>query len=216
MAGPTSVSISASWPAQGAPVRAIKAGDVIFREGDPAEELFIIKSGKVEIRLGNRLLDTLPELSIFGEMALIDHGPAQRDGSCGNRRDPRPGRREAVSVSGQPHAVFCAERYAHPGTAAAQLQHRGLLGNSRIANRICCLPLATCHSLLAFLVQSLDQRHRRRRRAHLAFVDDVGEHVARRGFLALAAGATRGRSPGSSPCAQVCSRPAQASSSLAG
>ena len=59
----------------GAPTRTYKAGDIIFREGDPAEELFIVKTGKVEIRLGNRLLDTLPELSIFGEMALIDHGP---------------------------------------------------------------------------------------------------------------------------------------------
>jgi len=59
----------------GAPTRTYKAGDIIFREGDPADELFIVKTGKVEIRLGNRLLDTLPELSIFGEMALIDHGP---------------------------------------------------------------------------------------------------------------------------------------------
>ena len=59
----------------GAPVRSFKAGEIIFRQGDPAEELFIVKSGKVEIRLGNRLLDTLPELSIFGEMALIDHNP---------------------------------------------------------------------------------------------------------------------------------------------
>ena len=57
----------------GAPVRSFKAGEVIFRQGDPADELYIVKSGKVEIRLGNRLLDTLPELSIFGEMALIDH-----------------------------------------------------------------------------------------------------------------------------------------------
>jgi len=60
---------------EGAPVRSYKAGDVIFREGDPAKELFVIKSGNVEIRLGNRLLDTLPDRSIFGEMALIDHGP---------------------------------------------------------------------------------------------------------------------------------------------
>jgi CRP/FNR family transcriptional regulator, cyclic AMP receptor protein len=59
----------------GAPVREFKAGDVIFREGDPAEELFIVKSGTVEVRVGNRLLDTLPERSIFGEMALIDRGP---------------------------------------------------------------------------------------------------------------------------------------------
>jgi CRP/FNR family transcriptional regulator, cyclic AMP receptor protein len=59
----------------GAPSRSYKAGEVIFREGDPAKELFIVKSGKVEIQLGNRLLDTLPELSIFGEMALIDPAP---------------------------------------------------------------------------------------------------------------------------------------------
>ncbi|MGA2818114.1 MAG: cyclic nucleotide-binding domain-containing protein [Xanthobacteraceae bacterium] len=59
----------------GAPVRSFKAGEFIFREGDPAEELFVVKTGTVEIRLGNRLLDTLPERSIFGEMALIDHGP---------------------------------------------------------------------------------------------------------------------------------------------
>ncbi len=59
----------------GAPVRSYKAGEVIFREGDPAKELFIVKSGKVDIQLGNRLLDTLPELSIFGEMALIDPAP---------------------------------------------------------------------------------------------------------------------------------------------
>ena len=59
----------------GAPLRSYKAGEVIFQEGDPAKELFIVKSGKVNIQLGNRLLDTLPELSIFGEMALIDPAP---------------------------------------------------------------------------------------------------------------------------------------------
>jgi CRP-like cAMP-binding protein len=59
----------------GAPTRSFKAGDIIFRQGDPAEELYVVKSGKVDIRLGNRLLDTVPELSIFGEMALIDYSP---------------------------------------------------------------------------------------------------------------------------------------------
>ena len=59
----------------GAPVRSYQAGDVIFSQGDPANELYVVKTGKVEIRLGNRVLDILPELSIFGEMALIDHSP---------------------------------------------------------------------------------------------------------------------------------------------
>lgn len=59
----------------GAPTREYKAGEVIFRQGDPARELFVIKNGKVEIQLGNRLLDTLSKYDIFGEMALIDPAP---------------------------------------------------------------------------------------------------------------------------------------------
>jgi len=59
----------------GVPVRDFKAGDVIFRRGDPAHELFIVQSGEVEIRLGNRVLETLPQYRIFGEMALIDSAP---------------------------------------------------------------------------------------------------------------------------------------------
>jgi CRP-like cAMP-binding protein len=64
----------------GAPVREFKAGEVIFNQGDAASEFFVIQSGKVEIRLGNRLLSTLGEHDIFGEMALID--PAPRSASA--------------------------------------------------------------------------------------------------------------------------------------
>jgi CRP/FNR family transcriptional regulator, cyclic AMP receptor protein len=59
----------------GAPVREFRTGDVIFREGDVAPELFIVQSGDVEIRLGNRVLETLGQYGIFGEMALIDGAP---------------------------------------------------------------------------------------------------------------------------------------------
>jgi CRP/FNR family cyclic AMP-dependent transcriptional regulator len=64
----------------GAPVREFKAGEVIFNQGDAASEFFVIQSGKVEIRLGNRLLSTLGEHDIFGERALID--PAPRSASA--------------------------------------------------------------------------------------------------------------------------------------
>jgi CRP/FNR family transcriptional regulator, cyclic AMP receptor protein len=59
----------------GAPVRDYKAGDIIFKEGDAAQEMFVIQSGKVDVRLGNRLLATLGAYDIFGEMALIDSAP---------------------------------------------------------------------------------------------------------------------------------------------
>jgi CRP/FNR family cyclic AMP-dependent transcriptional regulator len=59
----------------GAPAREFKAGEVIFNQGDPGSEFFVIQSGKVDIRLGNRLLGTLGDHDIFGEMALIDPAP---------------------------------------------------------------------------------------------------------------------------------------------
>jgi CRP/FNR family transcriptional regulator, cyclic AMP receptor protein len=56
-------------------VRFFKAGDVIFREGDAATELFVIKSGQVRVQIGNRTVTELGADSIFGEMALIDSEP---------------------------------------------------------------------------------------------------------------------------------------------
>jgi len=52
-----------------------KAGSVIFREGDEARDLFVIKSGQVRIQIGNRTITELGPDSIFGEMALIDNEP---------------------------------------------------------------------------------------------------------------------------------------------
>ncbi len=51
------------------------AGSVIFREGDEAKELFVLKSGQVRIQIGNRTVTELAPDSIFGEMALIDSEP---------------------------------------------------------------------------------------------------------------------------------------------
>jgi len=55
--------------------RYFKAGSTVFREGDEAHELFVIKSGKVRIQIGNRTLTELGPDTIFGEMALIDNEP---------------------------------------------------------------------------------------------------------------------------------------------
>jgi CRP-like cAMP-binding protein len=59
----------------GVPVRSFKQGEIIFRDGDPATDLYVIKSGRVDIATGNRLLATLDDNGIFGEMALIDKAP---------------------------------------------------------------------------------------------------------------------------------------------
>jgi CRP/FNR family cyclic AMP-dependent transcriptional regulator len=57
------------------PTRRFAQGDTIFREGERADEFFVVVRGEVEIRSGNRRLETLGQNSIFGEMALIDDSP---------------------------------------------------------------------------------------------------------------------------------------------
>jgi len=55
--------------------RRVRAGGVIFREGERADELFVIKSGYVRIQVCNRAMSDLAADNIFGEMALIDSEP---------------------------------------------------------------------------------------------------------------------------------------------
>jgi CRP/FNR family transcriptional regulator, cyclic AMP receptor protein len=55
--------------------RFFKAGTTIFREGDEAHELYVIKSGEVRIQIGNRTVSEFSADHVFGEMALIDNEP---------------------------------------------------------------------------------------------------------------------------------------------
>ena len=59
----------------GVSTRNFAKGKTIFKEGDQGDEFFIVVRGQVEIRSGNRLLETVGEGGLFGEMALIDDGP---------------------------------------------------------------------------------------------------------------------------------------------
>ncbi len=52
-----------------------KAGQIIFKEGDAGDNMYVIQSGEVEIMLHSKHLETAGEGGIFGEMALIDNQP---------------------------------------------------------------------------------------------------------------------------------------------
>ena len=59
---------------------AFGGGEVIFRQGDPGTELFIVTRGRASARLsqgsgGDIRLATFPAGTIFGELAILDAGP---------------------------------------------------------------------------------------------------------------------------------------------
>ncbi|MFM9848658.1 MAG: cyclic nucleotide-binding domain-containing protein [Hyphomicrobiaceae bacterium] len=53
-----------------------EAGSLIFSEGDAgADRMYIVRSGFVEISIGNKLVETIQANGMFGEMALVDGAP---------------------------------------------------------------------------------------------------------------------------------------------
>ena len=52
--------------------RRIKAGETIFSEGAPGDNMYAVLDGEIEIRKADVVLETVRRGGIFGEMALID------------------------------------------------------------------------------------------------------------------------------------------------
>lgn len=52
-----------------------EAGQVIFERGDASDFMYGIMHGEVDIRVGDRVVETIQDGSVFGEMALIDDEP---------------------------------------------------------------------------------------------------------------------------------------------
>ena len=55
--------------------RSYNAGDVIEKEGGSAVAFYLITSGSVEIRKGEKMVSKLGRGQFFGEMSLIDKQP---------------------------------------------------------------------------------------------------------------------------------------------
>ena len=56
-----------------------RRGDVLFREGEPGKEMYVIQAGKVNItktvRETEKILATLGAGEFFGEMSILNHKP---------------------------------------------------------------------------------------------------------------------------------------------
>ncbi|HUL92518.1 MAG TPA: cyclic nucleotide-binding domain-containing protein [Burkholderiales bacterium] len=52
-----------------------RAGEDIFREGDPGDVMYVVHDGQVDLRVKGQLVDALGPGGVLGEMALIEHAP---------------------------------------------------------------------------------------------------------------------------------------------
>ncbi len=64
--------------------RDLAAGEVVFREGEPGGEMYVVLSGKVRISrdvegVGEEALAIVEAGGYFGEMAMIDDSPRSAD-----------------------------------------------------------------------------------------------------------------------------------------
>ena len=51
---------------------ALKPGEVLFREGDDADAMYIVKRGTLRILSGSTILETVRDGGLIGEMAIIE------------------------------------------------------------------------------------------------------------------------------------------------
>jgi len=50
------------------------AGGIIFQEGQPGDEMYIVRQGEVELRVHGRPVEVVGPDGFFGEMAVIEGG----------------------------------------------------------------------------------------------------------------------------------------------
>ena len=62
-----------------ASLRHCKEGERIIEQGKPLGRMFIVLEGQVEVRVNGKLVATLPEQSLVGEIEFLDMHPASAD-----------------------------------------------------------------------------------------------------------------------------------------
>lgn len=53
----------------------VPSGELIFREGAPADSMYVLLEGCAHVSVGGHVVETSEAGALLGEMALIDHRP---------------------------------------------------------------------------------------------------------------------------------------------
>jgi len=84
------------------PTRRYSKGQKIFVEGDKAREAFILRSGSVEVSIGEgrdrKVLDVITANQMFGEMGLIGNTPRTATVKCLEETEVTVVERELIEI----------------------------------------------------------------------------------------------------------------------
>jgi CRP-like cAMP-binding protein len=101
------------------------SGDILFKEGDKRELMYVLLEGQAEIRLGDYVVETAVPGALIGEMALIDDSPRAANAVAKSpcRLAPADRRRFHFLVQQHPHFAThvmkeLADRLRHMNAAA--------------------------------------------------------------------------------------------------
>jgi CRP/FNR family cyclic AMP-dependent transcriptional regulator len=53
----------------------LNTGDVLFREGDAGDKMYVLLEGSMEITIGGKIVETATSGALLGEIALIENAP---------------------------------------------------------------------------------------------------------------------------------------------
>jgi len=59
---------------RGSEIVSLPPGEFLFREGDAADALYIVKTGVLRVMSGSTIYETVGAGGIIGEMAIVDEG----------------------------------------------------------------------------------------------------------------------------------------------
>ncbi len=59
----------------GAPYKHFDAGEKVFLEDEAGKEMYLVRSGRVDVVTYGTILENVRAGGLFGEMALVDDGP---------------------------------------------------------------------------------------------------------------------------------------------
>jgi CRP/FNR family transcriptional regulator, cyclic AMP receptor protein len=57
------------------PARSLADGEVLFRQGDPGESMYVVRAGAITLRDGDRDVSAVEAPGLLGELALADDEP---------------------------------------------------------------------------------------------------------------------------------------------